>query len=232
MLTLTRVAAGLRRFAAPSFCRRLPQHAAPLHTLLTRSPSACSTPPPPPWLSPLRAPAAAAARAPSLLQHLLGGAVRWKGGTHPRRPHSFPPRHRKKPKVKKGASQRGERYKLKTHQGAMKRFYQKGDGTWMHKAAGKSHLMAGTSRRRQSRRLIKHRPVTSKGFIKKLNKLMPYGSTLQPPTLYRQPLMWDRPEGWTEMFYAAKRDDGVEVVAKMMKEAKAREKERASAASA
>ena len=165
--------------------------------------------------SPAAAPAAAAA--PSLLQHLLGGAVRWKGAGHRARPHTRPPRYRKTPKVRKGASQRGVKYKLKTHQGAMKRFWQKGDGTFMHKAAGKNHLMAGSSRRRQTRRLLKHRPIVSKGWVKKLRRLMPYGSTLVPPPKYKQPLMWDRPEGWTEMFYAAKQKDGVEVVHKMMK---------------
>ena len=59
---------------------------------------------------------------------------------------------------------------------------------------------------------------------------MPYGSTLVPPPRYQQPMMWERPEGWTELFYAAKRPDGVEVVNRMMKEqAKAREAAEASA---
>ncbi len=87
----------------------------------------------------------------------------------------------------------------------------------MHRQAGKKHLQTGTSRSRQSHRKLKHKAVTTKGIIKKLRRLMPYGSTLVPPPKYKQPLMWDRPEGWTEMFYAAKQKDGVEVVHKMMK---------------
>jgi ribosomal protein L35 len=96
------------------------------------------------------------------------------------------------------------KFKLKSHQGALKRFYQKGDGTFMHKSAGKSHLMAGSSRRRQTYRLLAHRPVTAKGIIKKLKRLMPYGTTMQPPRKYVQPRMWERPEGWTEAVAASK----------------------------
>jgi ribosomal protein L35 len=96
------------------------------------------------------------------------------------------------------------KFKLKSHRGALKRFYQKADGTFMHKAAGKNHLMAGGSRRRQTYRLLAHRPVTTKGIIKKLKRLMPYGTTMQPPRRYVQPLMWERPEGWTEAVAASK----------------------------
>ena len=164
----------------------------------------------------------AAVRPRSLLQHLLTGAVRWKGGTHRAKAHVHPPRQTKKPPARsKRATQRGrevKKYKLKTHQGAMKRFYQRGDGTWMHKAAGKRHLMAGSSRRRQTLRKLKHKAVTAKGIIRKLNRLMPYGSTMRPPKSYTQPLMWERPEGWTDLFYAAKSDDPVGAVKRLMKE--------------
>lgn len=179
--------------------------------------------------SPLGAGGAAAARAPSLLQHLLAGAVRWKGGTHPAKCHSRPPLYpKRRPKTngrrRKGKTQSGQFHKLKSHKGAMKRFYERSDGTLWHKVAGKNHLMAGASRRRQTRRMIKHRPVITKGIVKKLKRLMPYGAhTFQEKGLYkyRQPLMWDRPEGWTELFYAAKQEDGVEAVKKMMKAQKA-----------
>ena len=161
-------------------------------------------------------------RSPSLLQHLLTGAVRWKGAQHRAKPHSRPPWRRKRPKVRKGATQRGEKYKLKSHQGARKRFYQLADGTFMHKAAGKNHLMAGASHRRQTRRLLKYRPVITPGIVKKLRRLMPYGApSYQDKGLYKyeQPLMWDRPEGWSEMFRAAKQRDGVDAVKKLMKAA-------------
>ena len=199
--------------------RALLPHTASLHTLLGRTSSPAS-PRLPPWAA--CSPSAVGSSSPSLLHNVLSLSVRWKGGTHKAKAHSRPPRYRKKPKIRNGATQRGETYKLKSHKGALKRFYQLKDGTFMHKAAGKNHLMAGASRRRQTRRLIKHRPVTTKGIIKKLRKLMPYGTTMTPPPKYVQPLMWDRPEGWTDLFYAAKRADGVEEVSRMMKEAKAR----------
>ena len=158
---------------------------------------------------------------------LLSGAVRWKQGVHRHKPKSRPPRQVKKKYrqqgSRKGRTQRGETYKLKSHMGAKKRFYQLEDGTFMHKAAGKSHLMAGASRRRQTRRKLAHRPVTAPGIIKKLKRLLPYGTTLTPHPKYVQPQMWERPEGWTEMFFAAKRTDGVEAVTKLMKAAKAKE---------
>lgn len=85
----------------------------------------------------------------------------------------------------------------------MKRFYQKGDGTFMHKAAGKKHLQAGTSRRRQTLRKMAHRPVTTRRIIKKLKRLMPYGSTTQPATRWKISRLWDRPADWKERVAAA-----------------------------
>ena len=64
--------------------------------------------------------------------------------------------------------------KLKTHKGAAKRFFLRGDMTWKFTRAGKKHLMAGASRRRQTAKKLKKGTVTAKGFIKKLFKLMPY----------------------------------------------------------
>ncbi len=79
-----------------------------------------------------------------------------------------------------------EKYKLKSHKGALKRFYQVGDGTFMHRQAGKKHLQTGTSRSRQSHRKLKHKAVTTKGIIKKLRRLMPYGATMRPPPRHRR----------------------------------------------
>ena len=94
--------------------------------------------------------------------------------------------------------------KLKSHQGAKKRFYQLADGTFMHHAAGKRHLMAGASRRRQTYRLLAHRPITTKGDTKKLNRLLPHGTTMMRTHRYKNPLMWERPDGWTERVLASK----------------------------
>jgi len=103
-------------------------------------------------------------------------------------PERKAPKHRRNP---------GDR-KLKSHKGALKRFYQLADGTFMHKAAGKKHLMAGTSRSRQSSRLMAHRPVRAKGIIRKLKRLLPYGTTLQPPRRHKHGLLWERPPDWRE----------------------------------
>lgn len=93
--------------------------------------------------------------------------------------------------------------KLKSHKGALKRFYQTGDGTFMHKAAGKRHMMCGASRRRQTRSMIAHRAVTAKGIIRKLKRLMPYGTTMRPPRRHVEKVVWERPEGWAEAVQAA-----------------------------
>ena len=66
------------------------------------------------------------------------------------------------------------KYKLKTHQGAKKRFKLRGDGSWVYTAPGKKHLMAGASRSRQTLGKLKKRVVTVPTMIKKLHKLMPY----------------------------------------------------------
>ena len=135
----------------------------------------------------------------SLLQ-LLSGARRWKGrGMHRRggaraQPVRLKPKRRRYPEGK---------VKLKTHKGAMKRFWQKGDGTFMHKAAGKKHLQAGTSRSRQTLRKMAHRPVTTKGIIKKLRRLMPYGSTTMPAPRHTVSRLWERPDNWRETVQAA-----------------------------
>jgi len=95
--------------------------------------------------------------------------------------------------------------KLKSHQGAMKRFFQLPDGTFMHKAAGKKHLQAGKSRRRQTLRKLHYKAITTKGIIKKLRRLMPYGATRQVPKPHVHSLFWERPEGWTEAVAASKK---------------------------
>lgn len=98
-----------------------------------------------------------------------------------------------------------KKIKLKSHHGALKRFYQldepkmyKGKllpkGTFMHLAMGKNHLQAGSSRRRHTARKKAHRPVTTLGFHKRLKKLMPYGTTMQPPAKYVEPFFWEKTE--------------------------------------
>ena len=69
---------------------------------------------------------------------------------------------------------RGHYYKPKTNGGAKDRFILLGDGRWVHKAIGKSHLQAGSSRRRQTSRKLKRVVVTCTGVIKRLRLLMPY----------------------------------------------------------
>ena len=98
-----------------------------------------------------------------------------------------------------------KKVKLKSHKGALKRFYQTGDGTFMHMVAGKRHMMAGASRSRQTARKLKHKPIVTKGQIKKLKRLLPYGTTMRPPRRHREPIFWERPEGWTEAVSASKR---------------------------
>ena len=139
------------------------------------------------------------ARPASLLQ-LLAGACRWKSrpGNHKLGGSRAAPK-RKGVKLKRNPGN----IKLKSHKGALKRFYQRGDGTFMHKACGKKHLQAGTSRRRQTLRKLKHRPVTAKGIIKKLRRLMPYGTTLQPKPRFKVSVLWERPVDWHEKVAAA-----------------------------
>ena len=60
--------------------------------------------------------------------------------------------------------------------GAKKRFKLRGDGVFVHARAGKKHLMAGSSRHRQTLRLREKKEVTTKGMIKRLRKLLPYGN--------------------------------------------------------
>ena len=98
-----------------------------------------------------------------------------------------------------------KKYKLRSHKGALKRFYKTGSGDYYHKAVGKKHLMAGASRRRQTYRKLSHVKVTARGIIKKLDRLMPYGTTMIPPKRSRQPLLWERPERWTDSVTASKR---------------------------
>lgn len=69
-----------------------------------------------------------------------------------------------------------KKYKLKSHSGARKRFKLRGDGTWVHQASGKKHLMAGASRSRQTLRKRKKTVVKTKGYIRMLRRLLPYGS--------------------------------------------------------
>jgi len=107
---------------------------------------------------------------------------------------------RLKPKLKRKPE---GKYKLKSHKGALKRFYQQGDGTFVHKASGKKHLQAGTSRRRQTLRKMAHRVVAAPGIVKKLRRLMPYGTTLQPSTRFKVSVLWERPDDWRETVQAA-----------------------------
>lgn len=70
---------------------------------------------------------------------------------------------------------RGPTIKTKSNRGAKQRFKLRGDGTWTHRAAGKSHLQAGL-RRRSTLAKKKPRVVKLKGLIKKLHRLLPYGT--------------------------------------------------------
>lgn len=110
---------------------------------------------------------------------------------------------RKVPKLRRQPS---KKYKLKSHKGALKRFYQTGHGTFVHKASGKKHLQAGASRRRQTLRKKAHRPVLAKGIERKLRRLLPYGTTLQPPPRHSgNSILWERPDDWREQVEAAAR---------------------------
>ncbi|KAL3930976.1 MAG: hypothetical protein SGPRY_001313, partial [Prymnesium sp.] len=81
---------------------------------------------------------------------------------------------RAQPRKRTTAEKRKQKYKLKTHHGAAKRFKLRGNGTWAYTASGKKHLQAVASRSRQTRPKMKKRVIKTKGLIKKLHKLMPY----------------------------------------------------------
>lgn len=78
------------------------------------------------------------------------------------------------PRKRTTYQKRKQNRKLKTHKGAAKRFKLRGNGDWVYTATGKKHLMAGKSRSRLTRKKLKKMIVTTKGFIRKLHKLMPY----------------------------------------------------------
>jgi len=81
---------------------------------------------------------------------------------------------RAQPRKRTMREKMSQKFKLKTHKGAAKRFKLRGNGTWVYTATGKKHLMAGSSRSRQTLRKLKKRVLKTKGLIKKLFKLMPY----------------------------------------------------------
>ena len=182
-------------------------------------PSSVPPPPLPPWMraaSPAAAPAAAAA--PSLLQHLLGGAVRWKGVGHRARPHTRPPRYRKTPKVREGRVAARRQVQAEDAPGCDEAL----------RAEGRRHLHAQGRRqeppwrpapRAAGRRAGCSSTVRSSPRVaKKLRRLgcrTARRSCRRPSTSSRSCGIGR--EGWTEMFYAAKQKDGVEVVHKMMK---------------
>ncbi|EGG11394.1 uncharacterized protein MELLADRAFT_74050 [Melampsora larici-populina 98AG31] len=64
------------------------------------------------------------------------------------------------------------RYKLKTHQGASKRFFVTGHGQFKRSQAGKQHLMTGTSH--SKKRKLKPMIIVNKTHTTKLRKLLPY----------------------------------------------------------
>ena len=157
----------------------------------------------------------AAQSAPQLHAALaVGGARRWQQrGRHRQGGAHAQPYRKSKPKVgtktkgtlKFGATTSGHRmrrpankYKLKSHKGALKRFFRHHDGTWIHKAAGTMHLQANKSRHRQTLRKRRYVVVKTRGIIRKLERLLPYGTTLQMPPNHKTPLLWQRPDGWTE----------------------------------
>ncbi|KAG0146164.1 hypothetical protein CROQUDRAFT_723057 [Cronartium quercuum f. sp. fusiforme G11] len=64
------------------------------------------------------------------------------------------------------------RYKLKTHQGASKRFFVTGNGQFKRCQAGKQHLMTGTSH--TNKRKLKPMIIVNKSHNNRLRKLLPY----------------------------------------------------------
>lgn len=86
-------------------------------------------------------------------------------------------RHPKSYPIPSGKSKkrRATPKKLKSHKGAKRRFKLRGDGSWTHRAAGKSHLQVGL-RRRSILAKRKPRVVKLKGLVKKLRRLLPYGT--------------------------------------------------------
>ena len=106
--------------------------------------------------------------APSPLARLVGGSdatplALW---TATRCRNSFAPRRSQKKQRK---------FKLKTHSGAGKRYKLRADGRFVHWQIGRNHLMAGSSRSRQTLKKRGSVVLKGNGMQKKLRKLMPYG---------------------------------------------------------
>lgn len=106
--------------------------------------------------------------APSPLAQLVGrrDATPLALRTATRCRNSFAPRRSKKKQRK---------FKLKTHSGAGKRYKLRADGRFVHWQIGRNHLMAGSSRSRQSLKKRGSVVLKGNGMQKKLRKLMPYG---------------------------------------------------------
>ena len=45
--------------------------------------------------------------------------------------------------------------------------------------------------------------MTTKGIIKKLKRLLPYGTTQQPAPRHRTTTLWERPDNWNELLQEA-----------------------------
>ncbi|MBW0465445.1 hypothetical protein O181_005160 [Austropuccinia psidii MF-1] len=71
-----------------------------------------------------------------------------------------------------GKKTRKLRYKLKTHQGAKKRFFLTGRGQFKRSQSGKQHLMTGLSR--QHKRRLKPMVIVNQTHSNLLRKLLPY----------------------------------------------------------
>ena len=106
--------------------------------------------------------------APSPLARLVGGsdATPLALRTAIRCRNSFAPRRSQK---------KHRKFKLKTHSGAAKRYKLRADGRFVHWQIGRNHLMAGSSRSRQTLKKRGSVVLKGNGMQRKLRKLMPYG---------------------------------------------------------
>ena len=62
----------------------------------------------------------------------------------------------------------------KLHSGAKKRFKLRGDGRWVYTMTGRNHLLAGSSRSRQTLKKRKKKAISAKAIQKTMHLLQPY----------------------------------------------------------
>ena len=78
------------------------------------------------------------------------------------------------PRKKTISEQYRSKRKLKTHAGAKKRFKLRGDGRWVYTMTGRNHLLAGSSRSRQTLKKRKKKAISAKAIQKTMHLLQPY----------------------------------------------------------